>query len=141
MIKKGDKGEQEVIQLISCPNCGKNLMKLPRNYPLYDIQCVACSFRAQVKSNECKPKKEIFGSGWDVINKVMKAGFMIPPLIVNFKWRENGKIHQIILFYPFIPKTHLKKRILSNTARRGGYKMFNYVGLNELPSFTLYENI
>jgi len=139
MAENGDKGEKEVIKLISCPNCGKELMQLPKNYPLYDIQCSACSFRAQVKSNQSKPKNEIFGAGWEIINKVMKAGFMVPPLIVNFKWKEKGKICHKILFYPFIPKNHLKKRQLPSTARRANYKMFNYIGLDKLPNLTLYK--
>ena len=72
-----------------------------------------------------------------VIDKVLKAGFMIPPLIVNFKWKEKGKKHQKILFYPFIPKANLKKYKLSPKAKMANYKMFNYVGLNKLPHFEL----
>jgi len=37
----GDLGELEVVKLISCPNCGRDLMLLPKNYPLYDVQCSA----------------------------------------------------------------------------------------------------
>lgn len=135
----GDEGEKEVVDLIRCPNCKKKLMQLPRNYPLYDLQCTACSFRAQVKTNKSKPKKEIFGAGWEIMNKVMKAGFIVPPLIVNYKWQEKGKVHQKIFFYPFVPKENLKKRQLSPTARRANYKMFNYTGLDKLPHFILYE--
>lgn len=134
----GHKGEKAVIKLVRCPNCGKKLMQLPTNYPLYDLQCSGCSFRAQVKTNNSKPKKIIFGAGWDIIEKVLKSGFMIPPLIVNFKWAEKGKKYQEIRFYPFIPKSNLKKRQLSSTARRANYKMFNYVGLDKLPHFVLY---
>ena len=135
----GDLGEKEIIKLVKCPNCGKSLMQLPPNYPLYDLQCTGCSFRAQVKTNNSKPKKEIFGAGWEIIDKVLKSGFMIPPLITNFKWNEKDVKHQKILFYPFIPKSNLKKRQLSSKARRANYKMFNYVGLDELPCFVLYE--
>ena len=46
---KGDIGEKEVVDLVPCPNCKKSLMQLPSNYPLYDVQCEGCSFRAQVK--------------------------------------------------------------------------------------------
>ena len=135
----GDRGEKEVIKLVKCPNCGKHLMQLPLNYPLYDLQCKGCSFRAQVKTNNCKPKKEIFGAGWEIIDKVLKSGFMIPPLIVNYKWTEKSVKHQKILFFPFIPKSNLRKRQLSSKARRANYKMFNYVGLDKLPHFVLHE--
>jgi DNA-directed RNA polymerase subunit RPC12/RpoP len=135
----GDIGENEVVSLIPCPNCGKKLIQLPKNYPLYDIQCTGCSFRAQVKTNNSKPKNEIFGAGWEIMDKVLKSGFMVPALIVNYKWVENGISHQKILFYPFVPKTHLKKRQLSSRARRANYKMFNYIKMNRLPHLVLFE--
>ena len=91
----GKAGEKEIIRLISCPNCGKKLMALPSNYPLYDVQCTGCSFRAQVKTNNKKPAKEIFGAGWDIVDKVLKAGFTMPPIIVNFKWKEKNKKRQL----------------------------------------------
>jgi DNA-directed RNA polymerase subunit RPC12/RpoP len=138
-IISGNIGEQEVVDLIPCPNCKKKLMLLPKNYPLYDLQCTGCSFRVQVKTNKSKPKPEIFGAGWDIINKVLKSGFIMPPLIVNFKWKEKEVKRQKIIFYPFIPKSNLKKRQLPPTAKRANYKMFNYVGLDKLPSFPLYD--
>ena len=44
--ESGDVGELEVVDLIPCPNCKKKLMLLLKNYPLYDVQCTGCSFRA-----------------------------------------------------------------------------------------------
>lgn len=135
----GDKGEQEVIDLVPCPNCGKKLMQLPPSYPLYDVQCTACSFRAQVKTNNTKPKAEIFGAGWDIMQKVLKSGFLAPPLITNFKWLEKETAHQEIRFYPFIPKENLSMHQLSPKARRANYKMFNYIGLDVLPYFIVFQ--
>ena len=135
----GDFGEREVCGLIPCPNCQKRLITLPRGYPLFDIQCTGCNFRAQVKTNLSKPKKEIFGAGWEIMNKVTKSGFIIPPLIANFKWIEREIAKQEIRFYPFIPKINLKKRRLSENAKRKNYWMFNYVGLDKLPYFELYK--
>lgn len=57
----GDSGEKEVVDLVPCPNCAKKLMILSSNYPLYDVQCTGCSFRAQVKTNNTNPNPEIFG--------------------------------------------------------------------------------
>lgn len=136
----GDFGEKEVCDLVPCPNCMKKLMVLPVGYPLYDVQCTGCSFRAQVKTNLSRPKKEIFGAGWDIIDKVTRSGFIIPPLLVNFKWTQNDAARQEIRFYPFIPKINLKKRKLKETAMRANYWMFNYIGLDTLPFFVLYKN-
>ncbi len=135
----GDIGEQEVVRLVPCPNCGKALMTLPKNYPLSDVQCTGCLFRAQVKTNNSKPKPVIFGAGWDIISKVMKSGYMIPPLIANFKWSDKEGKHQEIRFYPFVPKINLKMHQLSPKARRANYRMFNYIGIDEIPYFVLYK--
>ena len=130
---RGAEGEKEVIELIKCPNCEKELMLLPPGYPLYDIQCTGCVFRAQVKTVNSKPKSEILGAGWEIMDKVLKSGYIIPPLIVNFHWEADGKPRHEIRFYPFIPKTKLKKYQLSPTARRANYKMFRYTDLNKIP--------
>ena len=135
----GDEGEKEVVKLVPCPNCKKSLMLLPQSYPLFDVQCTGCSFRAQVKTNNSKPKNTIFGAGWEIIDKVTKSGYLVPPLIANFKWKEGGREKQLIIFYPFVPKQNLKMRQLSPTARRANYKMFKYKKLDELPSFIVYQ--
>lgn len=135
----GDEGEKEVISLVICPNCKKKLMLLPPNYPLYDVQCTACSFRAQIKTINSKPKGVIFGAGWEIMDKVLKSGFITPPLIVNFKWSTSDKINQEIRFYPFVPKGNLSKYQLSRNARRANYKMFHYSGLDKLPYFLLFQ--
>src|SRR3989344_3765554 len=105
--ESGDAGEIEVVNLVPCPNCGKPLMSLPKNYPLYDIQCTGCLFRAQV--------------------------------ITNIKWKDKDGIHHEIRFYPFIPKINLKMHQLSPNARRANYKMFNYIGIDEIPFFVLHK--
>jgi hypothetical protein len=73
------------------------------------------------------------------MDKVLKSGFMVPPLFANFKWIEKGKNKQEIRFYPFIPKHNLNKYQLSATARRANYKMFHYDNMDTLPFFLLYE--
>ncbi len=135
----GTLGEKELTALAPCPNCSKKLMLLPVNYPLYDVQCVGCSFRAQVKTVNSKPKSVRFGAGWEIISKVLKSGFIIPPLFVNFKWQERGKKRQEIRFYPFIPKRTLQHYKLSAKAHRANYKMFVYSELDKLPYFLIYN--
>ena len=73
------------------------------------------------------------------MEKVLKAGYMTPPLLVNFKWKDATGAHQKIIFYPFIPKSHLRVRKLSSRARRANYRMFNYVGIDKLPHFVVYK--
>jgi hypothetical protein len=136
----GDEGERDIVRLVPCPNCGKPLMILPPSYPLFDVQCTGCSFRAQVKTNHCKPKPLILGAGWEIIDKVIKSGYIVPPLVTNFKWQEKNEERQEIRFYPFIPKVNLRKRF--TTIKKSGRKlwMFNYIGLDKLPYFTVYKN-
>lgn len=74
----------------------KEFNETPPNYPLYDVQCTGCSFRAQVKTNQSKPKAVVFGAGWQIMNKVLKSGYMTPPLFLNFKWSEKGIVVHIV---------------------------------------------
>ncbi len=135
----GTQGEEDVVRLVPCPNCKKSMMRLPVDYPLFDLQCTGCSFRAQVKTISSKEKDRILGAGWEVINKVLKSGYMLPPLIVNYVWEEKNIRKQKIVFFPFIPKVNVRKRVVGVTAQRANYKMFDYVGLLSLPHFVLYE--
>jgi len=137
--QSGDKGEKEVVALVPCPNCGKKLMKLPSNYPLYDTQCTGCSFRAQIKTNNHAPSAVIFGAGWQIMEKVLKSGFITPSMFANFKWKDKKGAHQEIRFYPFVPKNNLRKYKLSEKARRANYWMFNYIGLDNLPFLVVYQ--
>lgn len=137
--KSGDGGELDVVEKVPCPNCGKKLMRLPNGYPLFDVQCIGCSFRAQVKTNQTSPKKEILGAGWDIMEKVLKSGFITPPLIANFRWKDKIESHQEIRFYPFVPKKNLRMYQLSPEARRANYRMFSYVGIDQLPYFVVYK--
>lgn len=73
------------------------------------------------------------------MSKVLKSGFITPPLFLNFKWTEKGREKQEIRFYPFVPKNNLRNYKLSETARRANYEMFTYVGMDKLPYFLVYE--
>ena len=137
-IEKGDIGEREVVNLVPCPNCGKRLQTLPKHYPMYDVQCTACYFRAQIKSRNMKPQNTMTGAGWDILHKVLRAGHTVPPLITNWKWMEGSRKHQYIVFYPFVPRKNIEHYKLSPTAVTANSKRFNYIGLNNLPSLTLY---
>lgn len=137
--RTGDMGEREVVELVKCPSCGRKLVLLPTGFPLFDVQCSRCLFRAQVKTNKTKPKDVIFGAGYDIYNKALKAGFLAPPLIVNFKWEDKKGEHREIRFYPFIPKRNIRKYKLSHTAKRANYMMFRYEMLGTTPYFTLLE--
>jgi len=137
--ENGDIGEREVIILVPCPNCGKRLMLLPAGFPMSDVQCEGCHFRAQIKTSNSKPKNVVYGSTWNITEKVLKAGYIMPPLFINFKWTEKGFTRQQIRFYPFVPRKNLRQRTLPESAKRAGLKMFDYIGLDKLPHFILYE--
>lgn len=130
----GTEGEKEVVDKVNCPNCNGQLVLMPVSQPLFDVQCVRCLFKAQVKTSTAKPSSKIRGATWDIMNYHLKVGGLVPPLLVNFNW-DSG---QEIRFYPFIPREDLKFRQLSPTAIRANLKMFDYIGLDLLPYFVLY---
>lgn len=139
--QKGTDGEEDVVHKVRCPHCGKRLQLLPPGFPLYDVQCEGCVFRAQVKTNACKPKAQIFGAGYRMLSHSRHSGQLIPPLIANFRWREKGKACQEIWLYPFLTKQNIRKKVRSGRGSRPGYEEFNYVGLlsEDTPKVILYE--
>ena len=99
----GEIGEKDVCELVKCPNCNKKLIQLPRNYPLFDVQCESCYFRAQIKTSSKKPVDTIPGSSYNIMLIARKIGLILPPLIVNYKWKdEKKKQRHEIRFYPFV---------------------------------------
>src|SRR3972149_10176766 len=130
----GSEGEKEVVDKVKCPNCKGELMLMPSSQPLFDVFCKRCSFKAQVKTSTSKPSGKILGATGDVMSYYMKSGQLIPPLIVNYKWRGGQEIR----FYPFIPRENLKFRQLSPTAIRANLKMFDYIKLDTLAHIILF---
>src|SRR5258708_7106676 len=114
----GELGEKEVCELVKCPNCSGKLFQLAKNNPLYDIACSRCLFRAQVKTPK-RNSQVISGAGWNILDKALKAGFIIPPLIINSK--------SDIRFYPYIPKSALIKRLADIKSSNRKYWMFDKI--------------
>jgi len=140
--RSGNRGELEVIESVTCPNCRSRLMQLPPLFPLFEVQCTRCMFRAQIKTARCKPKSQIFGAGWDVLDKTLKSGQLIPPLIVNFRWTERGLGDcQEIYFFPFLTKNNVRMRQRSPDGKRPNYREFNYIELfsENVPRMLLFE--
>ncbi len=131
----GEIGEKEVCELVSCPNCGKKLIQLPKGYPLFDVQCSGCVFRAQVKTpgENFQQGIKIRGSGWDILDKALKVGMIIPPVIINLK--------KEIRFYPYISKSAITKRLATIKQKNKEprkYMMFNY-DLKDLKYYVLLK--
>ena len=129
--QQGDDGEIDVVRRIACPNCGKRLQQLPPGFPLFDVQCRRCVFRAQVKTNRNKPKDEVFGAGYEILAHFLASGQLIPPLIANFRWREGSSVRQRVIFYPFLTMKNIRRRRRGSSGARPGYEEFNYVGLQK----------
>jgi hypothetical protein len=132
------------VARVRCPNCKAKLFRLPPSFPMYDVQCSKCVFRAQVKSALCKPKSQIFGGGWSMMEKNTRTGQFVPPLIVNFRWRRpSGSAGQVVVFFPFLTKDNLKPRVRSESGSHPGYKEFNYVNLldDQVPKIVLQGHL
>ncbi len=139
----GTTGERWVKRNVRCPHCHSKLMLLPQGFPLVDVQCTRCLFRAQVKTNRCKPKDQIFGAGWEILDRSLRAGQLIPPLLVYFEWsaKNSGNCRRVI-FYPFLTEDNIQRHKRPRSGRRPGYKQFNYIGLLQktTPKVILYTS-
>jgi len=112
---------------------------IPTGFPLYDLDCTRCLFRAQVKRILSPPRNRIRGASWEVLNHHLKTGQLVPPIFACFGWKTGEPTPQIIFFFPFVPATHLRKRVLSENHATPGRKMTEYERMLELPKMTVWE--
>lgn len=134
----GDLGEEFVASRAPCPACGKSLTALPEGYPLFDLQCSACTFRCQVKATGKKPQNRIPGAGWAIFNAALRAGQQVPPLIYVANVGSTDGTPPSVRFFPFIPRSHLEKRQpFADGHKRATYLQFTYTKMDRLPSFVL----
>lgn len=134
----GNIGAQEVISLVSCPHCGSQLMSLPQNFPLYNVYCAGCIFRAQIKTSNRRPSSGAEGAGWKILDGSLRAGQTVPPLITNHKWPDKSGAHQAIHFYPFLTRKNLKMRTANIKSKNRVHAMFDYINLDKAPRVLLY---
>ena len=126
----GNLAEKFVCKSIPCPSCKKHLIPLPTGFPLYDVQCSGCHFRAQVKHSQSKPAKSVTGGGWDILWKNLKSGHLVPPLFVY----HSLKPKPLVRFYPFLTSENVS-RSKKPLPRRPDYYMCRFTGLDDLPSW------
>lgn len=135
---RGTEAEQFVIAHVPCPSCGHELRALHKGFPLYDLDCTRCLLRTQVKRILAPPRNRIRGASWDVMNHHLRTGQLVPPIFACFGWRKEDSEPQVY-FFPFIPATHLKKRVLSESHATPGRKMTEYERMLELPKIVVWE--
>ena len=137
----GEQAEAFVVASISCPSCGKELQMLPRGYPLFDVQCSRCLFRAQVKRVQEKPRSRLRGGSWNVVNLYLRTGHLLPPMFVCFAWPRTSPVPGVVYFFPFVPRTSVVKRVLSERhLTDAGRAMVEYQGMLDLPYGIVYES-
>jgi hypothetical protein len=75
-----------------------------------------------------------------VLEKTLKTGQLIPPLLLNFQWTDGAtsELRHEVYFFPFLTKDNVRRRQRSASGQRPGYKEFNYVGLLNVPQMRLF---
>lgn len=130
----GDEAERFVAKRIACPSCGGRLRVLPPGYPLFDVQCGSCLFRAQTKRVKEKPRSRLRGGSWSVVNLYLRTGQLLPPMLVCFDWPETSGRPGSVYFFPFVPAKNVKRRVLSSRHKSdAGRAMAEYLGMLALP--------
>lgn len=125
----GNRGEQLVVKLGSCPKCKrkKTFKALPANFKCADVICDFCGYQAQVKAttvaDPAKLPATIPGAAWGPQKERMDAGIFFPLYIVAEA--KNGPSAVYFLPADFQTFEMFKPRKpLSETARRAGWQGF-----------------
>jgi hypothetical protein len=136
---EGRQAEQFVVENVRCPSCDKALRELPRGYPLYDVECVRCLFRAQVKRVKAAPRDRIRGGSYDIPRHHLKTGHLLPPMFVCFGWETGADAPQEVWFFPLVPARNLTMRVLSERHATPGRSMAEYIGMRALPHAVVWQ--
>lgn len=137
----GDEAESFVAERVPCPSCGSPLRQLPPGYPLFDLQCSACLFRAQVKRVQEKPRSRLRGGSWNVVNTYLRTGQLLPPMFVCFGWPRSRSEPESVYFFPLVPARNVAKRVLSERHKTdAGRAMAEYRDMLSLPHQIIVSN-
>lgn len=130
----GEEAERFVVEHVVCPSCGSPLRQLPPGYPLFDVQCAACLFRAQVKRVQEQPRSRLRGGSWSVGNTYLRTGQLLPPMYVCFGWPRSQPEPTAVYFFPLVPARNVAKRVLSPRHKTdAGRAMAEYRDMLSLP--------
>lgn len=133
-ISLGEEAERFIAEHVPCPSCGSALRQLPPGYPLFDIQCSACLFRAQVKRVQEKPRSRLRGGSWSVVSTYLRTGQLLPPMFVCFEWPRSQHEPGSVYFFPLVPAKNVAKRVLSDQHKTdAGRAMAEYRDMLSLP--------
>jgi len=135
---RGVEAEAFVVARIPCPSCGHALRAMAPGYPLYDVECTRCLLRAQVKRILAGPRDRIRGASWDVIAHHFKTGHLVPPMFACWGWPTGTPEPSEVWFFPLIPTSHLKMRVLSERHKTPGRRMAEYVDMRGVPHFVVF---
>jgi hypothetical protein len=137
---QGAQAERFVVQYLSCQSCGSSLRELPVGYPLFDVECVRCLFRAQVKRVKAGPRDRLRGGSFDLVSHHLKTGHLLPPLFVCFGWETGAATPGEVWFFPLVPAKNVKARILSERHSTPGRRMAEFVGMRALPHSVIWRS-
>lgn len=133
-VSLGEEAERFVVEHVRCPSCASPLRRLPPGYPLFDLQCYRCLFRAQVKRVQEKPRSRLRGGSWNVVSTYLRTGQLLPPMFVCFDWPRSQPEPGCVYFFPLVPAKNVVKRVLSNQHRTdAGRAMAEYRDMLSLP--------
>jgi hypothetical protein len=139
-VALGTEAEEFVCANVPCPSCTSPLRPLPGGYPLLDVECTGCLFRAQVKRVKMKPRSRLRGGSWGPVDVWLKTGFLLPPMLVCFDWPAGEAGPGSIYLFPLVPKKNVKRRRLSEAHKTAaGRVMTEYVDMLQLPYTVVYE--
>ena len=136
----GEEGELWVRQHVRCPNCAKGWFeRYPSGYPLYDVYCLRCQFRAQVRKHYLPASRSRHvGASWEKIGASLTVGEPLPPIIYCHGWPSGAADPEEVFLYPFVPYSVVKARAIK-TGPQTGRNMTDYVGLRDVPRMLLWR--
>lgn len=128
-----------ILNMVPCPNCASTLTAKPTPKEWKNVFCSTCPFACRFITAHHDPNISKFNILPNDLAKLLTDNTLLPPLIINYKWKSNGISFERVTLFPFISAKFLKEQQEIPISLIPSEEASVLYAINELPSITLFE--
>ena len=128
-----------ILNMVPCPNCESSLTAKPVEKEWKNVFCTNCPFACRFITVNHDPNISKFNILANDLKKLLSENTLLPPLIIDYKWKSGSIQFEKVIFFPFISVIFLKEQQEIPISLIPSEQASVLYPINELPSNTLYE--
>jgi len=129
------------LNFIVCPNCNGKLVPKPITNEFRNVFCENCNFSCRFETAFNHPNESILNISYGDLDKLLSDKVILPPFIIDYKWKENETQWEKIYFFPFIARRFLveEKKHPIQLLPNDKENLVFYSNMFDLPNILLFE--